>query len=526
MSVIEKIASRGSGAADLSTEELKVENNHSAVEKSSDTESVNSDDDRALRLLKAAQAHGLEELSEDETRKLIRKIDLHIMPLICAVYFLQYLDKIAISYGSVTGMIKSTGLHGNQFQWVSSMFFFGQLVFEFPTIRLLQIFPLAKYVSFWVIIWGAVLACLAACKNFAGLMVCRTFLGVAEAAIVPAWVLFTSQWYKKSEQAFRVGIWFSMCGFAQMFGGYIAYGIAIHVGSDPNAKLEGWQIIFIFLGLLTVVVGFLFLYFLPDSPDKCTFLTEAEKVAHIERIRENQQGIGSGAFKWDQFWEALRDYNTWLYAFWVFAANIPNSIATSFGNILVTGMGFSKTRSLLLVTPLGAWEVVALIGLTWLGMKTRQRLLFCILGHILPIVGAIMMATSEKATALVGYYMSGSVPIGWTVILGLMSTNVAGSTKKVTVACINTIAYTVGNIISPQTFQSKDAPHYLPAKIAICILYFLITVDLVIIRQLAIRENKKRDAAAAARGADYVVEEYHEFKDLTDRQNLELRYEI
>lgn len=486
---------------------------------------ANINGDGALQLL-AAAVTPIGDVDLEKSRQLLRKIDVYIMPLICVVYFLQYLDKIAISYASVTGLPQSAHLHGNQFNWVSSIFYFGQLAFEFPTIRLMQAFPLARYVAVNVVIWGALLACMAACKSFAALMVCRTLLGCAEAAIVPAWVVFTSQWYRKEEQAFRVGIWFSMCGFAQMFGGYVAYGVAIHVGSDPRASLRGWQIIFLILGLLTVVVGILFFFILPDSPLTAGFLTPTEKALHAERLRGNEQGIGSKVFKKEQFYEALRDPNTWLYSFWVFAANIPNSIATSMGNILVTGLGYSPTESLLLVTPLGAYEVVALIGLTYLSMKTNQRLFWCILGHIPSIVGAILMATTNKAPALVGYYLSGGVPIGWTTILGLTSTNIAGSTKKITVACIQTIAYTVGNIISPQTFQSKDAPRYLPAKIAICILYFLITIDLCLIRWLAVRENKRRDRRREELGEFYVVEQNHEFLDLTDRQNREFRYAL
>ncbi|KAI9745024.1 MAG: hypothetical protein M1818_001302 [Claussenomyces sp. TS43310] len=479
--------------------------------------------DGALLLI---QARGDLTLDPVQSKKIKRKVDLYIMPLICIVYFLQYLDKIAISYGSVTGMRSDTHLTGDQFNWVASIFFFGQLAFEFPTIRILRVFPLAKYVSVNVIIWGAILACLAACKTFASLMVCRALLGVAEAAIVPAWVVFTSQWYDKRDQAFRVGIWFSMCGFAQMFGGYVAYGIATHVGKDPYAALRGWQIIFLFLGLLTVVTGVAFFFVLPDSPLTCRFLSEEEKALHAEHLRGNEQGIGSNVFKWDQFYEALRDVNTWLYAFWIFAANIPNSIATSFGTILVTGMGYTTTDSLLLVTPLGAYEVVVLVGITWLAMKTKQRLWLCIAAHIPSIVGAILMATTKKAPALVGYYLSGGIPIGWTTILALTSTNVAGSTKKVTVACIGTIAYTAGNIISPHTFQAKDAPRYLPAKISIVILYFLVTVDLYVIRWVAVRENRRRDKRRAELGDSYVVEKNHEFLDLTDRQNQEFRYAV
>ncbi|KAH8588585.1 hypothetical protein B0O99DRAFT_600616 [Bisporella sp. PMI_857] len=125
------------------------------------------------------------------------------------------------------------------------------------------------------------------------------------------------------------------------------------------------------------------------------------------------------------------------------------------------------------------------------------------------------MATIEKASACVGYYLSGGIPIGWTTILGLTSTNVAGSTKKVIVACIGTIAYT-----------AKDAPRYLLAQTAIVIVYLLITVDLWIIRVLAVKENKKRDHRKAELSEAYVVEKNHEFQDLTDRQNLEFRYSL
>ncbi|KAJ6139369.1 Major facilitator superfamily domain general substrate transporter [Penicillium samsonianum] len=479
--------------------------------------------DGALQLLEAGSPSILDPAA---SRRLLRKIDLYIMPLICIVYFLQYLDKIAISYASVTGMRESANLQGNQFNWVSSIFFFGQLAFAFPTMRVMQSFPLAKYVAVNVTIWGTILACMATCKSFASLMVCRTLLGAAEASIVPAWVVFTSQWYRKDEQAFRVGLWFSMCGFAQMFGGYVAYGVATHIGGDPSASLRGWQVIFLILGLLTVVTGVLFFFLLPDSPLTAGFLSPEEKAMHAERLRGNGQGIGSNVFKKAQVYEALTDPHTWLYAFWVLAANVPNSTATSFGNIMVTGMGYTKKESLLLVTPMGAYEVVALIGLTYLAMKTQRRLFWCIMGHILAVVGAILMATTDKVPALIGYYLTGGIPLGWTTILGLTSTNVAGSTKKITVSCIQTIAYTVGNIISPQTFQAKDAPGYLPAKISICILYFIVTLDLCLIWWISQRENRRRDQQKEALGDAYVVQENHEFLDLTDRENPEFRYAI
>ena len=80
--------------------------------------------DAALNLLKAGGGNRIP-IDAETNRRLLRKIDLHIMPLICIVYFLQYIDKTAISYASVTGILESTSLHGNQFNWVASIFFFG-----------------------------------------------------------------------------------------------------------------------------------------------------------------------------------------------------------------------------------------------------------------------------------------------------------------------------------------------------------------------------------------------------------------
>lgn len=91
---------------------------------------------------------------------------------------------------------------------------------------------------------------------------------------------------------------------------------------------------------------------------------------------------------------------------------------------------------------------------------------------------------------------------------------------------IDTEVPAVGNIISPQTFQAKDAPRYMPAKISICILYVLITIDLYLIRLLAVRENRRRDKQREEMGDSYVVEKNHEFLDLTDRENREFRYAV
>ena len=101
------------------------------------------------------------------------------------------------------GLRQDISLTGDNYQWLASLFYFGYLAWEWPTVRLLQRLPIAKYSGFCIIAWGITLALFAVVKNFAGAAVIRVLLGAFEAAVTPGWALITSQWYRKSEQGSR-----------------------------------------------------------------------------------------------------------------------------------------------------------------------------------------------------------------------------------------------------------------------------------------------------------------------------------
>lgn len=60
-----------------------------------------------------------------EERRFKWKTDLVILPLMCGVFFLQYLDKQSLSYASVFGLITDLKLVGTQYSWCSSIFYIG-----------------------------------------------------------------------------------------------------------------------------------------------------------------------------------------------------------------------------------------------------------------------------------------------------------------------------------------------------------------------------------------------------------------
>jgi ACS family allantoate permease-like MFS transporter len=228
------------------------------------------------------------------------------------------------------------------------MFYFGYLAFEWPTNRLLQRLPLAKWSAFNVIMWGLVLCCLGACNSYGSALAVRFFLGVFEAAVSPGFALFTSQWYTIKEQGLRTGIWFSFNGWgqvrtsssslhvttrpltdSQIVGGAIAYGIAVGTEKHP-LSIKSWQLLFLVIGLFTAAIGVLFLWIMPDNQLNAKFLTEKERLMAVERIRINQQGVGNKHFKMYQFKEAMMDPMVWAFVFYALVAGEFPSMHSSY----------------------------------------------------------------------------------------------------------------------------------------------------------------------------------------------------
>lgn len=63
-----------------------------------------------------------------QLKKLVRKIDLTIAPLLAAVYFLQYLDKTTLSYAAVMGIRTDTHLKGQDYSNLSMLFYIGRYI--------------------------------------------------------------------------------------------------------------------------------------------------------------------------------------------------------------------------------------------------------------------------------------------------------------------------------------------------------------------------------------------------------------
>ncbi|TDZ33599.1 putative transporter [Colletotrichum spinosum] len=466
-------------------------------------------------------------ITRERSDELRRKIDRRILVVMIGTYFLQAIDKGTMSFASVMGLQKDTGLVGQQFSWLTTCIYIAILFVEYPQNVLIGRLPIAKYLSFSIVAWGAVLACHAACTNFTGLVVVRTLLGIFESACQPAFVILSSMWYRREEQASRVTYWYMMNGAQQIVGGLLAYAFT-HIKSGP---LKSWQWLFLIYGVISVFFGLFVLVWMPDSPMRAKCFTEDEKRDMIERVRDNQTGIQNKKFKREQAVEALKDPQIWGYALVALCTTLPTSGLGAFANIIIMSFGFSTLQVQLLAMVLGFYIIIVLLSSVWLVKKFGQNL-YVMLGFVVPsVLGTVLLMTLPNETyaqhigLLICYYITLSFWSAQTLALSLISRNVAGQTKKQCAVALNFIVWAAGNAIGPQVFLSWNAPRYFIAFATHIGCYALLIIVIISLRIYLTRQNKKRDEMAAA-GVTEASPEYtaHAFEDMTDKQNLSFRY--
>ncbi|GAT29615.1 allantoate permease [Aspergillus luchuensis] len=361
--------------------------------------------------------------SAEAEKRLVRKIDFRILPIMLVAYMMSFVDKQTLNYSAIMGLLTDLKLHGTDYS----------------------------------LCWAVVLACHAATTNFTGLMVARFFLGCAEASVTPGFGLLTSLWYRTSEQPLRHGIWFCGNSLSLVLGNAIAVGIW-----QIQDSLASWKWMFIIFGIVTFLWGFLMLLRLPDSPTNASFLTDEERVIALARLKANKAGYKNNKIEWGQVMEAFTDPKTWFLAVFVLGCNIPNGGYTTFSGLILKGFGYDTEHTLLLGMPGGF--IVFLIILISCFTSTKFANSRCITSIILTCVSilgtALVNSTKPIASRYIGLILMSLYSVSLPLSMAMISANIGGITKRATVSAIYFIMYCVGNIIGPQLFFESQAPRY------------------------------------------------------------------
>lgn len=342
---------------------------------------------------------------------------------------------------------------GNRYSFSASIFYLGFIVGSYPAIFMAQRFPIERVAAGIVSVWGVCLMCSAACHNWQGFYAQRFFLGFLESGISPMFMLVVGGWYKKREQALRMGAWYSCTGYVSAISPLINYGL----GHIKGGGLNSWQYMYLVAGAITVLWALVILFFMPPDPIRARGFDERERYIAVARMRENNSGVRNTHFKKEQAWEALRDLKFWLIFSIAFLMMIANGPVSSFIPIIISGFGYNSLNSLLLTLPAGVIIGTIELGAPYLAYRIPQIrtwiIAVCQLGTILASILLWQLPRSAKGGLLFGCYILASFGGAYAVTMGLQIANTAGYTKRSVTSSGIFVGYCLGQI-SPSRWHA------------------------------------------------------------------------
>ncbi|KAJ7224133.1 major facilitator superfamily domain-containing protein [Mycena pura] len=374
-----------------------------------------------------------------DEKKLLRKLDLALIPWLSFLYLLSFLDR--------------TNLHMTDTQYLIALtvFFFSYAIFEVPSNVFLKRLRPSIWLSLLMLLWGVMMTVQGLVHNFGGLVGMRWMLGTFEAGLFPGVNYYLSCWYKRSE----FGATATVSG---AFGGLLAAAISNMegIGGKP-----AWAWIFILEGLVTVVAGAASFWIIQDFPDTAKFLTEAERTVVIRRLQaDDQYSAGGEALRWKYIWKSLIDWKTWVGMAVYTGADMPLYAFALFLPTIISQVWFDATPANLLTVPVYFWAccITCLVNFSadrW-GRRGLLNIVFLCIGGAGYI---ILIASRNPALSYFATFMAtcGIYPV---IRFAWMSNNVEGSYKR-SVSLAMVISF--GNIngaVSSNVYRNKDKPWY------------------------------------------------------------------
>jgi MFS family permease len=377
------------------------------------------------------------EYSGEKYRKLMRKMDLRLIPIIAILYLFAYLDRGNIGNARIAGLEKDLKMTGEQYNVALTIFFVSYVVFEVPANMAMKKFSPKMWIPFIAVCWGIVMTLMGIVHNYHGLLAARFFLGVPEAGIFPASAYYITSWYTRHEAMYRTALFYATASLAGAFSGLLAYAITL---MDGVGGLAGWSWIFILEGLLTVVGGVAAYFMIYNGPDSVTWLTEEEKRYIKLKLAYDGNRAGMGTQEEGSKRKYTKDaFKEWqIYLSVVMYLGI--SVAT-YGLVfglptIVANLGYTARAAQLMTVPPYITACLLTIAVAHYSDKLQQRGYFILASLALSLVGFIMaIATSDhknlSAVTYAGCFLAccGFFP-AFPGVISWLANNLAGPYKR------------------------------------------------------------------------------------------------
>ncbi|PWY83454.1 phosphoglycerate mutase-like protein [Aspergillus heteromorphus CBS 117.55] len=407
----------------------------------------------------SSDGSGLEDRKRE--RRLIRKIDLHIVPFVVLLYLFSFLDRVNIGNARLYGMEEDLDLVGDQYQVAVSILFVTYCIFEVPSNLVIKKLKPSRYIASISVIWGIIATLTGITQNYGGLIACRIILGVVEAGLFPGLVTYLTLFYSKREIALRTGYLFSSAAIAGAFGGLLAYGIGF---MDGIAGLRGWRWIMILEGIPTVIIGIVTWFFLADEPDTAYYLNDEER-ALVVRLRRRDVGQTASAqkFHWADVKEGALDWRIYVFCIGQFGVDTMLYGYSTFLPTIIKGMGKWTTPEVQALTiPCYAVGAIAYLVTAWASDRIQRRGIFICIFAVISVVGyGILISDSSSGVhyfgallIALGLYVTVGLPLAW------LPTTLPRYGKRTFATGLQLTFGNISGVMSPFLYKTDEAPRY------------------------------------------------------------------
>ncbi|GFF54656.1 uncharacterized transporter C1002.16c [Aspergillus udagawae] len=448
-------------------------------------------------------AEQIPQFTPEQEKRVLRKMDLRLIPMLSVLYLLAFLDRGNIGNAKIEGLVEDLGLTSQEYSWCLTVFFFTYCAFEMPSNLLLKKLRPSRWLPFLMIAWGIVMTLMGVVHNYAGLLSARIFLGVAEAGLYPGTAYYITMWYPREKAQFRQALFFSSASIAGAFSGLLAYAIS---KMDGVGGYAGWRWIFILEGLLTVAVALVAPFAIHDFPETATFLTEEERrwVIHKLRSQSGRDTTQDGAvheesrFRVRYVIDALTDWQIYVALFMYWGITTPLYGISYFLPSIIKDLGYKSSTAQLLTVPIYIAAAIVAVVAAWLSDRRKQRSPFILFFMSLIAIGFIIVIASTGRgvpgvvyfgvfVAVIGIYPAFPGNVTW------LSVNLAGDYKRAAGMAIHIGLGNMAGAMASNFYRARDAPRYILGH-ALELGFAVVGIIAVVILRLSYqRINKKRD---------------------------------
>ena len=240
------------------------------------------------------------EATQSEADAILRRAAFRLVPLILAMYIASFLNRVNAGFAALT-MNHDLGFSPEVYGWGVGAFFWGYLLFEVPSNLIMEKVGARLWLSRIMLTWALVSMANAFVQGPVSFFTVRFVLGLAEAGFYPGILLYFTYWFPAATRARILALFCMGIPISNIIGSPVSSWL---LGMETGG-LHGWQWMYLLEGIPTLLLGFVVLWGLPDSPAKATWLSPREKEIVLARLAQDPKGEVSG------LGAMFRDWRVW-----------------------------------------------------------------------------------------------------------------------------------------------------------------------------------------------------------------------